>query len=164
MSTLLRTHPPYHHCPTKADSIFFYFCFATTKWNIGLKTQSTVKERWNNNKKLKNIENLNFLYFFVSSFPITCHLPKNYSLQLDCTSLTKVKKTFFFLQKIILLERNGEEKKQPDKQKQNEFQEIKKTLLKSFFPSLGQIRLISFYVSEDHLNKRTQQPWDGVGY
>jgi hypothetical protein len=38
-----------------------------------------------------------------------------------------------------------------------EFQERKKTLLKSFFPSLGQIRLISFYVSEDHLNKRTQR-------
>jgi hypothetical protein len=38
-----------------------------------------------------------------------------------------------------------------------ELQERKKTLLKSFFPSLGQIRLISFYVSEDHLNKRTQR-------
>ncbi len=94
------------------------------------------------------------MYFFVSSFPVTCHLPKNYSLQLDCTSSTKVKKTVFFLQKIILLERNGEEKKQPDKQKQNRISR-KKNVIEKFFPSLGQIRLISFYVSEDHLNNTT---------
>jgi hypothetical protein len=50
------------------------------------------------------------------------------------------------------------EKKRNNRTNKNktEFQE-KKTLLKSFFPSLGQIRLISFYVSEDHLNKRTQR-------